>query len=246
MSSRRKGSVRRTPAIPPARTNRSGAAERRAEKPPVISVVMADDHVMLRDCLRRRIEETGVVRVLAEASTAKELLKVLSKVRPDIVLLDLKLPDAQGFELIRRLKKAHPECRIVVLTMYELARYALQALESGADGYVIKDAPFEELLQALRTVRAGGTYACSRIARELMDRLPRSTQRRSGSLDSLSRREFETLSLLGSGLTLKQASMRMGVSQKTASTYQTRLKAKLHLSNHADLVKVAMDAGLAD
>lgn len=210
----------------------------------MIQVIIADDHIMLREGLQEQLKQSGEIEVLGQAGTAAEILERIEATRPHVVILDLKLPDAQGFTLIRKIKRRWPNVRIVVLTMYDHARYALHALESGADGFVIKGAPFDELLKGIKTVHRGGTYVCSQIAPQLIEHL-RPNRNRS-LLDSLSRREFETLTMLSGGMSLKDTAIRMGISQKTVCTYRSRLMSKLSLSSNADLVKFALESGVAE
>jgi DNA-binding NarL/FixJ family response regulator len=129
--------------------------------------------------------------------------------------------------------------------MYDHVRYALHALESGADGFVVKGSPFQELVQAVRDVHRGQTYISTSMAPKLADRL-RKKDKKDVSLDALSQREFEVFTLLSSGLSVKEAASQIGISEKTVTTYRARLMEKMNLSNKADLIRVALESGLLE
>lgn len=210
----------------------------------MIKLMLVDDHAMLREGLRSKFDECADIEVVGEAENATEVMNVLAKVRPDVLIIDIKLPDANGITLMQKIKSNLPQSKVVVLTMYDHVRYALHALECGADGFIVKGSPFEELLKAVREVRHNKTYVSSTIAPKLIDRFKKDQQKT--SLDSLSPREFEALTMLSSGLSLKEAATRMGVSEKTVSTYRARFMEKLHLANNTDLVRFALEAGLLE
>ena len=210
----------------------------------MIRLILADDHAMLREGLRRKFEDNPDLRVTGEAASAAELLQRLNEAPADVVILDVKLPDANGISLIKKIKTIAPSIRVVILTMYNHARYALHAIQSGADGFVVKGAPFEELERAVRTVFTRRTYVCSELAPELIGRFRRPQP--DSPADSLSQREFEVLTMLSSGLTLKETASRMHLSKKTVSTYRTRLMVKLNLNGNTDLVRFALESGLIE
>ncbi len=210
----------------------------------MIRLMLADDHAMLREGLRSKFENCRDVTVVGEAASAQELMSVLPNNKPDVLILDVKLPDGNGVTLISQIRTIHPPCKIVILTMYDHVRYAIHALESGADGFVVKGAPFEELLQAVRTVSTNGTFISSIMAPKLLGHLKKG--KRKGSLESLSQREFEVLILLGNGLGVKEIAHQLGVSEKSVTTYRSRLLEKLQLDNKADLIRYALEAGLVE
>jgi DNA-binding NarL/FixJ family response regulator len=209
----------------------------------MIRLVLADDHAMLREGLRSKFETCEDIRVVGEAATAAELMRGLAA-KPDVVVLDMKLPDANGITMVREVKLRQPACRVIILTMYDHARYAAHAFESGADGFVVKGSPFEELLQAVRAVAAGGTYTSPSMTAKLMAHAKRG--KRKGSLESLSQREFEVLILLCSGLAVKEVAFQLSVSEKSVTTYRARVMEKLQLSNKTELIRFAIEAGLID
>lgn len=208
-----------------------------------ISIMLVDDHAMLREGLRAQFERNDRIQVAAEAGSIAEMMNRLSFVKPDILILDSKLPDGSGISHIPAVKEKHPDLGVIILTMYDHGRYAEQALQNQADGYVLKGEPFEELIQAVETVYEGGQHISSQIAPRLKE-----TRRTSGRyhLDNLSKREFEAFSLLSRGLSLRETARSMGISEKSVSTYRARLMSKLELSSNADMVRLAMEAGIAE
>ena len=209
----------------------------------MISLMLVDDHAMLREGLRRKFEDCGTVRIVDEAGSGAELMEALARNHVDVIILDVKLPDDTGFALIPKVK-AKTKAKIILLTMYSHVRYVMHALEAGADGFVVKGAPFDELLRAVNAVTDGRTYVCEEMTTQLMGRFR--SVRKETPMDSLSEREFEVLTMLSSGLSLKEVGTRMGISDKTVSTYQTRLMEKLDLTSKADLVRFAIESGLVE
>jgi two-component system, NarL family, invasion response regulator UvrY len=209
----------------------------------MIRVMIVDDHAMLREGLRSKLEASEGIEVVAEAGTARELMSRLAEARPDVLLLDIKLPDGSGIMLIPQVKQARSQCKVIILTMYNHPRYAMHALESGADGFVVKGAPFEELLQGIRKVAGGERYVSSAMAAELAARVARP---RKGTLESLSQREFQVLVEMGNGYSVKEIAYRLGVSEKSVTTYRTRVMEKLKLANKADLIKFALENNLTE
>jgi DNA-binding NarL/FixJ family response regulator len=210
----------------------------------MIRLMLADDHAMLREGLRSKLANSPDIEIVGEAGCAKELTASIASLKPSVIILDLKLPDANGVTLIRQIKSALPHCKIVVLTMYDHVRYAVHALESGADGFVVKGAPFEELLQAIHAVMSGNTFVSSSMASKLAGHLKRG--KRKGSLESLSQREFEVLILLGNGLSVKEIAYQLGVSEKSVTTYRARVMDKLQMANKTDLIRYAIESGLIE
>jgi DNA-binding NarL/FixJ family response regulator len=209
----------------------------------MITVILVDDHAMLREGLRSRFRTCSDIEVVGEAGTGEELQALLKQITADVVIMDIKLPDISGIKLMQKVRQAFPECQTVILTMYDNVRYALMALNAGAKGYVVKGSPFEELFEAVQCAASDRTYVSKAIVPKLLQRIRRG-ETASPGLEMLSDREFEALTLLSSGLPLKQAATRMGVSEKTLSTYRSRFMNKLHLKNTTDLVRFSLETGL--
>lgn len=208
-----------------------------------IDVMLVDDHRMLRDGLKSRFEKYDHIRVVAEAESLSELMIRLSFVQPDVLILDAKLPDGNGISQIPQIKEKYPFLGVIVLTMYDHGRYAESAFHSKASGYVLKGEPFEELIRAIEEVHRGGSYVSPGIAAKLDRKKSLADQY---GLDRLSRREFQVLSQLSTGISLRECAESLGVSEKSISTYRARLMQKLQLENNADMVRFALEAGLTE
>lgn len=210
----------------------------------MIRLMLADDHQMLREGLRSQFGTSTDIRVVGEAGTAADLLARAPALKPDVLLLDHKLPDGTGISLLRPLRALLPRCKVIILTMYDHARYAMQAIKSGAAGYVIKGSPFEELLKAVRTVHGNEPYICAAILPKVVHQLRGETP--TDSVSGLSHREFEVLVMIGQGLGIKEIAQQLNINHKTITTYRARILKKLHLSRNADLIRFALDNGLVE
>jgi two-component system, NarL family, invasion response regulator UvrY len=178
---------------------------------------------------------------IREAADGKEALSAFREARPDLVVLDLNLPGLGGLEVITRLKVADPAARILVLSMHDDPIHVTRALEAGAAGYVSKNAPPEEILEAVRRTAEGHAYIEREIAEELVFANIRMPAHR---MAELSARELELLRLLGQGCTLPQIADTLGISYKTAANNCSRLRAKLGASNTVELIRTAIQSGL--
>jgi len=210
----------------------------------MIRVLIADDHAMFRDGLKSKFATQADFSVAGDVGSGEEVLAFLRRQRVDVITLDVKLPDGSGVTLMKRIKGEHPGCKVVILTMYDHVRYALHALENGADGFVVKGSAFEELAKAVRSVMNHQTYVSSDMAPKLADRFR--SRKPSVSLDLLSEREFEVLTALSQGLSVKETAHQLGVSEKTVTTYRSRIMEKLNISNRAELIRLAIEAGLVE
>jgi DNA-binding NarL/FixJ family response regulator len=206
-----------------------------------MKVLIVDDHPIVRDGLRRLLAaETGLE--VREAATGRAALALFKEFRPALVVLDLGLPDIGGLEVIGRLKLEEPGVRILVLSMHHDPIYVTRALQAGASGYVSKNAPPAQLLEAIRQVAGGQNYIEREIAQELALANVRTP---SLPLEELSRRDLEILRQLVDGRSLLQIAAAMGVSYKTIANRCTQIKARLGAARTADLVRIAIRHGLA-
>jgi DNA-binding NarL/FixJ family response regulator len=207
-----------------------------------MKVLIVDDHPIVRAGLRRLLAVEPAAEV-CEAADGKDALDALREQRPTLVILDLNLPGLGGIEVIARLKIADPQVPILVLSMHDDYIHVTRALQAGAAGYVSKNAPPEELLEAVRRVAAGHTYIEHEIAEGLVFsnlRMPLHP------LDDLSTRDLEMLRLLAQGRTLPQIADTLGIAYKTAANGSSRIKTKLGASGTADLIRIAIHSGLLD
>ena len=207
-----------------------------------MKILVVDDHPIVRAGLRRLLA-TQTETEVREAASGKEALAVFREQRPTLVILDLNLPGIGGLEVIARLKTADPDARVLVLSMHDDQIHVTRALQAGAAGYVSKNAPPDELLEAIRRVSAGQTYIEREIAEELVFSSIRAP---SHPLRDLSSRDLEILRLLAEGRTLLQIADTVGIGYKTAANNCSHIKAKLGAGSTADLIRVAIQCGLID
>jgi DNA-binding NarL/FixJ family response regulator len=205
-----------------------------------LKILIVDDHPIIRAGLRRLLAgEPGIE--IREAASGREAIRAFREDRPALVILDLNLPGLGGLEVIARLKIADPAARILVLSMHDEEIHVTRALQAGAMGYITKNAPPEEIIEAIRRVADGYTY----IEHEIAERLVFSSIKApSHALDYLSSRDLEILRLLAGGCTLLQIADTIGVSYKTAANNCTQIKVKLGATSAADLIRIAMRSGL--
>lgn len=203
-----------------------------------IRVLIADDHAILRAGLAMLVNAQPDMEVVGEASNGAEALQKVLKAEPDVVLMDLTMPETNSFKVIEGIRKERPRTRVLVLTMHDDPAYLRSALAAGASGYIVKKAADTELLGGIRTVHRGRTFVDLTIAGDLAEPLPGKTR------SLLSQRETEVLRLLVQGHTNQQIADRIHVSVKTVETYRARLAQKLGLSTRADLIRYALETGL--
>jgi len=211
----------------------------------MIRVLLADDHNIVREGLRRIIEESGDLQVVAEAGDGREALGLLKESRPDVAVIDISMPGLDGLEVIGRIRADHPSLPVLILTMHEEEQYVVRAIGAGAMGYVTKRSASEELVEAIRKVHAGGRYLTESAAESLAVRLARG-QEGLGPLDSLSNREVQVLRRLAMGQTNREIAEAYHLSTRTVDTYRARLLKKLNLRNNADLSRFAIQTGLIE
>ncbi|EFL19134.1 response regulator transcription factor [Streptomyces sp. C] len=208
-------------------------------------VLIVDDHPLFREGLRAALESTRGAVVVAEAETGGEVPDAVDRHRPDVVVMDLSLPDVSGIEATRRLAGTHPGLPVLMLTMSDDDGSLLAALQAGARGYVVKGAGSEEVLHALRTVAAGGAVIGSEIAARLSELLAGGRRRDAGQLfPSLTSREVEVLELIARGHDNRRIARELVLSEKTVRNHITHVFEKLQVTSRAEAVARARDAGL--
>ncbi|OGP73307.1 MAG: DNA-binding response regulator [Deltaproteobacteria bacterium RBG_16_49_23] len=208
-------------------------------------IILADDHVILRQGLKRIIEERTGLEVIGEAGCGLELLKILQEVNPNMVILDISMPNLRGIEAINEIKSNHPGTKILILTMHKEKDYLYQAISAGAEGYLLKEDADKELFSAIDTIRRGRTYISPFLSEEPMQdwiQLARGKKELS-STDSLTLREREILKLIAEGKSSKEIADLLYISARTVERHRANLMNKLNLRKTADLVKYAMQKG---
>jgi len=211
-----------------------------------IRILIADDHTVLRSGLRLLLNAQPDFEVVGEASTGEETVERAIALRPDVLLLDIAMPDLNGLEAARRIRQQAPELRIIVLTMYDDEAYLRQFLEMGAAGYVLKKAADTELADGIRAVHRGESFVYPSLMRRLIDsylKQPPSPATREGS-DGLSPREVDVLRLVALGFTNQQIADELCIGVSTVETHRTHIMEKLGLRGRAQLVRYALAKGL--
>ena len=200
----------------------------------MIKVLLADDHGIVRAGLRRIVEESGDMSVVAEAADGKAAIQNVLDTQPDVAVIDISMPGMDGLEVISQLKNYTPDLPILVLTMHEEEQYVVRAIEAGAKGYISKQSAPEQLVIAIRKVIDGGRYLSNEVAEMLARRVARGAKSWA-PLDVLSTRELQVLRRLAIGHTNREIAESYHISIKTVDTYRSRLLKKLNLRNNAEL-----------
>jgi DNA-binding NarL/FixJ family response regulator len=208
-----------------------------------VSVMLADDHAVVRDGLRALLEGGNDLQVVAVAGNGREAVAEALRLRPDIVIMDIAMPELDGVEATRRIVEKSPETRVLILSMYLSAEHIYRALQAGAQGYVLKESAGEEVVDAIRALRAGKRYLSHRITETVIDDYLREGTNVS-PLDSLSLRERDVLQLVVEGRTNAAIAQALSLSPKTVETYRARIMKKLKVRDTVELVKFSMRHGL--
>jgi DNA-binding NarL/FixJ family response regulator len=205
-----------------------------------ISVILADDHTMVRESLARVLDDSGVISVVGQIGDGLELLQFVKQVTPECLVMDYSMPNHDPTEVIRKLLSEFKTLKILVLTVHENIHYAVRTLEAGAHGYLIKSAAVDELVDAIQTIKDGNVYISKKISTEVWAQLTRPRGKRDG-LDALSQREFDVLRIIGGGASLQECAQQLNISVSTVSTYRGRVLEKLNLVSTSDLVRFAIE-----
>lgn len=208
-------------------------------------ILLADDHRMVREALRRVIESRPDFRVVAEAADGREAIAAARVHRPDVAVIDLWMPELSGVEATRRIVEEELGTRVLVLSMHEDWSRVRDALQSGAAGYVVKSAAADQLLEAIDSVRQGSSYLSPAVSHHVLRAVRNpSGQQVASPIEALSRREREVLQLVAEGLSAKEIAVRLDLSVKTAEAHRGSLMAKLGIHRTSMLVRFAIREGL--
>jgi DNA-binding NarL/FixJ family response regulator len=210
-----------------------------------IRIILADDHKIVRDGLKTLIEKERDMEVVAEAEDGRMTVKLAKKFSPDVVIMDITMPDMNGIDATRDIVKEVSGVKVIALSMHSDRRLVTGMLEAGATGYLLKDCAFEELAMAIRTVVSNQTYLSPRIADIVIDRFVKKLHTTDTSAFSvLTQREREILQLLAEGMSTKETAFHLNVSVKTVETHRRNIMDKLDIHTITDLVKYAIREGL--
>lgn len=209
------------------------------------TIVLADDHHVVRQGLRALLEAELDLHVLGEAADGLEAVQMVEKLTPEVLIVDLMMPGLNGLEVTRQVRKRSPQTRTVILSMYGNEAYVVEALRSGAMAYVLKDSSAADLVRAVREVAEGRHYLSPPLSERAIDAYTRRAEGATlDTMDTLSSREREVLHLAAEGCTNMEIATRLSISPRTAETHRVNLKRKLGLRTQADLIRYAMARGL--
>ncbi len=210
-----------------------------------IRVLLVDDHAVVRTGLHMLLGQEEDIEIVGEAGSGREALNAIEQLQPDLVLMDIGLPDMTGIEVTRQVKQKWPGVAVVALTIHEDEEYFFQMLQAGANGYVPKRAAPEELLTALRTAAEGGVYLYPSLAKLLVrDYLTGERETVTGTLDGLTDREQEVLAHLADGASNQDIAETLNISPKTVARHRENIMRKLNLHSRSELVKYAIRKGI--
>lgn len=216
----------------------------------ISKVFLADDHGILREGLKHILNQTGYCEVVGEAANGKEALEKIDEIKPDIVILDISMPELTGIEAARKIRKYHPEMKVIILSRHDNEEYLEQLLKYGIHGYVLKDDAGHDLIRAMEAVLKGETYLSPRITTRIMKDLsaPGREKRDPGTsrFQSLTNREREILKLIAEGKSNEDIGQDLRISPRTVKVHRSNLMRKLDVHKVADLVKYAVKTGLIE
>jgi DNA-binding NarL/FixJ family response regulator len=204
-----------------------------------IRVLLADDHAMMRDGLRAFLAATGDIEVVADVDNGRDAVRLARELRPDVVVMDLTMPEMNGIDAAQQLHERCPDARVVILSMHSSSEHVFRAFQAGASGYVLKEAAASEMEAAIRAVQSGQRYLC-----RAMQPMECATREKS-PLEALSLRERQVLQLVVEGYSSAEIALRLHLSPKTVETYRVRVMRKLGVRDVPALVRFALENGLS-
>ena len=210
----------------------------------MINILIADDHAIVRTGLRALLRSEPGLQLVGEATGGYEAIELVGKTHPDILILDLSMPDLDGIAVTRQLKPQYPDLRILILTVHEDEAMLREAIRAGASGYIVKHAAEAELIAAIHTIRRGDLYVDPAMLRVLLVESPKPRTEQPASPDPLTPRETDVLKLIVQGYTNRQVGEELGISVRTVEGHRANLLEKLGLRTRVELVRYARDRGL--
>lgn len=209
-----------------------------------IRVLVADDHALVREGIRHVLDAEPGFDVVAEAANGREAVDLALLHTPDVVVLDITMPEETGLKAAARLRDLLPGARVLLLSMHDQAEYVREGMRIGTHGYILKDSAGEELRAAIRAVHAGGTFFSPTVVKRLTSAPPAESPSGAALLDALTPRERDVLDGVARGLTNKAIAAELGISRRTVEAHRESLMRKLEIHNVAGLTRLALEAGL--
>ncbi len=208
-----------------------------------IRIILADDHAIVRHGLSRSFQQEKDVEVIAQAKDGRSTVELAREKSPDVVVMDISMPDLNGIEATRQIIRESPQVKVIALSMHSSRKYVTEMFKAGASGYLLKNCDFEELADAVRIVAGGKTYISPSIS-DVVIRNVQGYEEGDSAFSVLTQREREVLQLLVEGKTTKQAALRLYISPKTVEVHRLHIMHKLDIDNVAELTKYAIREGL--
>jgi DNA-binding NarL/FixJ family response regulator len=210
-----------------------------------VTVLLADDHPIVRQGLRHLLEGEPNLKVMGEASNGREAVQLVEKIRPDVLIVDIVMPELNGLEVLKQVRERSPRTCCIILSMQSADVYVVEALKAGALGYVLKETGPSELVNAVHQVIRGQRYLSPRISERLIDVLIESSQKStSDPYQTLTNREREVLQMVAEGLSSAEIARRLSISPRTAELHRGRMMNKLGLRNQTELIRYAFKRGI--
>lgn len=201
-----------------------------------IRLALVDDHSLVRDGIRALLSVIPTVTVVGEAENGATAIEMVEQSKPDLLLVDINLPDINGLDLTRKLRDRYPSLKVLVLSMHDSKEYVSESLRSGASGYVLKNSPSREIVAAIEAIANGGTFYSAEIAQKLL--------LDDGTSNELTPRESQVLYKMAQGLNNKEMARELNISVRTVETHRLSIRRKLNIDKPAALVKYAIDHGI--
>lgn len=209
----------------------------------MIRIILCDDHKIVRAGLKEILNDCADMKVIAEAGTGEDLLKLLHQADADIILLDVSLPGRSGLEILKQVKLLYPDLPVLILSTHKEEQYAFRTIKADASGYLHKDSEPDELIKAIRTVSSGKKYLSQKLANVLLTKLQKEDVQ--NSHETLSDREYEVMLLLATGKSVSQIASVLSISPNTVSTYKSRVMEKMNFNSNADLFQYVKESNLS-
>lgn len=212
----------------------------RTSEKSVKRVILVDDHPIMRHGLAQLIRAEEGLDVIGEAGNAREGLDVVGKLKPDLAVIDLTLPDKNGLELVKDIRAMHPATQCLVLSMHDETMYGERALRAGARGYVMKEEAADQLVTAIHKVLGGGLYVSETLNARMLEQVTGAARSKATGVDSLTDRELEILTMIGKGVATKLIAGQLSISARTVEAHRAHIKEKLSMTDGAALVRYAV------
>ena len=210
-----------------------------------IRIILADDHIILRHGLSKSLQMEKDIEVIAQANNGRTAVELVQELSPDVIIMDIGMPDLNGIEATRQIVKNSPKVRVIGLSMHSAKKFIVEMFKAGASGYLLKDCEFDELVNAIRTVASGKNYISPSISNILVETCVNDDPKKQKSaFSTLTKREREVLQLITEGKTTKQTAKRLHISPKTVEVHRLNIMNKLDIDNMAQLTKYAIQEGL--